>query len=604
MATNCDDLITADSLRGRVPSPTSTEGFPESDWAGSSRSHAIEQADQILAGSFLFYSCQWKQIGFPPNWHTNPLSGEEIASDVHWSQLGDFAFGDIKHVWETARFSSGIALGRAYWLTRDERYAEGFWRLVDDWCENNLPNSGVHWKCGQETALRLMSILLATGFVKESPATTDERCDRVIRLAYVSAERIAANLSYALSQKNNHGISEAAGLYIIGLLFPEFSKAARWKTLGKQKLEQQILELIEEGGGFAQHSLNYQRLTLHVLILTLKLARDHNETFSKACTERIDQCAKLLASLCDPVSGHVSVLGPNDGALLLPLNACDYRDFRPVVQAASVLLHKRRTLVRGPWDEDLYWLGLSVDEPFDEEFEPPTTPNTNVATADGYLQMTARHSTGFMRCPQRLKFRPHHSDQLHFELWHDGVNILPDGGSFSYNDELMPYFRGVEAHNTVQFDERDQMPVLSRFLYGKWLNADVVDTVVDGTRRIEAGYTDYRGGLHRRIIEVPQDDYQQLADKDVWIVRDEISGFQRVATLRWRLNPKWQWTLTDNGCHCEQCRIEIESDTDVHLELKTGWVSWYYSQKESLPVLEVTTRQAATFISRIIITNS
>lgn len=591
-------------LRDRLPGPI--DDFPTTPWADESRTQVIEDADQILAGSFSFYSCQRKQLGFPPNWHVNPFSGETIPDNTHWSRLGDFAFGDIKHVWETARFGSAVSLGRAYRLTQDERYSEGVWQLVEDWCEKNPPNSGVHWKCGQETTLRLLAILLATGFVKDSTASTTHRWSQIVHLAETSATRIAANLSYALSQKNNHGISEAAGLYIVGLLFPELPKSPRWKTLGKQKLEEQILELIEPGGGFAQHSLNYQRLTLHVLVLSLKVADDHGDTFSDRCKARICECVALLAALCDPQTGHVPVLGPNDGALLLPLSACDYRDFRPIVQTATALLTGTCPLPDGPWDEDCFWLGIRKPQrqPHQSTLDVPPAKSQSV-NADGYLQMSAGHTTAFMRCPQRLKFRPHHSDQLHFELWSEGTNVLPDGGSYSYNDELMPYFRGVEAHNTVQFDERDQMPVLSRFLYGSWLTAEVRDSRNDDSKnsnvhQVTAGYQDYQGAKHCRIIEVLQDEARQPGDKIIWTVKDQISGFQRIATLRWRLNPKCRWTLTGNGCHSENCRIEIESDCDFDLQINTGLVSWYYSQKEPLPVLEVTTRSSpATLISRI-----
>jgi len=205
--------------------------------------------------------------------------------------------------------------------------------------------------------------------------------------------------------------------------------------------------------------------------------------------------------------------------------------------------------------------------------------------ADGYKLLKAQNSSAFFRCPERLRFRPNHSDQLHFELWHRGINVLPDGGSYSYNDELMPYFRGVEAHNTIQFDDRDQMPVLGRFLYGQWLTARVTESGDGASPSVTAEYRDYLRAQHSRTIEWSD-------ANDVWIVRDQICGFQRHATLRWRLNPEWKWTLAGCVCQSEFCRIEIESDDAIDIRISEGWVSWYYSQKERLPVLEVTTRES------------
>ena len=40
----------------------------------------------------------------------------------------------------------------------------------------------------------------------------------------------------------------------------------------------------------------------------------------------------------DPVSGRVPNYGSNDGALLFPLSACDYLDYRPALNALSVVL--------------------------------------------------------------------------------------------------------------------------------------------------------------------------------------------------------------------------------------------------------------------------
>ena len=60
---------------------------------------------------------------------------------------------------------------------------------------------------------------------------------------------------------------------------------------------------------------------------------------------------------------------------------------------------------------------------------------------------------------------------MHVDLWLGGTNVLRDGGSYSYNisNEITKYYNGVSSHNSIQFDDRDQMPVLGRFLFGSWL---------------------------------------------------------------------------------------------------------------------------------------
>ena len=53
--------------------------------------------------------------------------------------------------------------------------------------------------------------------------------------------------------------------------------------------------------------------------------------------ERVGRSGELLFQLQDEETGRVPCYGQNDGALVLPLNNCDPRDFRPVVQTVTML---------------------------------------------------------------------------------------------------------------------------------------------------------------------------------------------------------------------------------------------------------------------------
>ena len=43
------------------------------------------------------------------------------------------------------------------------------------------------------------------------------------------------------------------------------------------------------------------------------------------------------------------------------------------------------------------------------------------------------------------------------------------GLSYNTEDRWRIISQGLPSHNTIQFDDRDQMPRLSRFLFGSWL---------------------------------------------------------------------------------------------------------------------------------------
>ncbi len=566
--------------------------------AGEEEGACVGEAERILRGNFRYFSRHEIASGFPPDWFANPFQSvpgfgpDQIRR--HWSEIDDFARGDIKSVWELSRFGFVYPLVRAHWRTGDERYAEGFWRLVEDWWERNPPHRGPQWKCGQEIAFRLMAWIFGLHGFAGSPASTPERVSRLARMIAVSADRIAGNISHALSQKNNHPISEALGLWTVGLLFPEFGRSRRWRKLGRRILEAGALELIYPDGSFSQHSVNYHRLVLDDYAWALALARRNGVTFSRSAVERVGKAARWLAALIDPASGLAPNLGANDGSLILPLSNCGYRDFRPAVQASAVLTSGKRVLDPGPWDEALFWLGVPVPSAAVEQGGRAAVRHF---PDGGYLVLRGKSSRGVVRCTPEYRHRPSHADQLHLDLWRGAVNVLRDSGTYSYNappDDL--YFPSTAAHNTVEFDDRDQMPRLSRFLFGRWLGVKTITGPEEraGAASWEGGYRDWRGCRHQRRVELG-------TASDTWMVTDRVSGYREKAVLRWRLDPEIRWELAGRRCSGGGAVIEIAAGTEpAGIRLARGRESLYYLEKREIPVLEVTLRPPRAEVKTVI----
>src|SRR6185369_10227111 len=142
-------------------------------------------------------------------------------------------------LWEIGRFGVAYAAVRAWCATRDDAHAETFWQLVESWRDENPPNCGVHWMCGQECAYRAIAWTFALFGLLDAPATTDERVTRLVEMLAAHGDRIEANIGFAVSQKNNHGVNEALGLFTIGSLFPALRNAARWEKKGRDLLERE-----------------------------------------------------------------------------------------------------------------------------------------------------------------------------------------------------------------------------------------------------------------------------------------------------------------------------------------------------------------------------
>ena len=117
------------------------------------------EADRVLAGEWKYFSHEWIKTGFPPDWHIDPVSGVKLGRDqtlVTASMNTGIMISSLSG--KPAGWSMVYTLMRAYAHHRDERYAEAFWQLVEDWMDKNPPGLGANWIDGQEAALRLLAL--------------------------------------------------------------------------------------------------------------------------------------------------------------------------------------------------------------------------------------------------------------------------------------------------------------------------------------------------------------------------------------------------------------------------------------------------------------
>jgi hypothetical protein len=513
---------------------------------------AREELEKNLRGSFRLWEDAWHDFGFPPAWNRNPLTGRSLPVDRHWSDVEEGASGDVKGVWELSRFAVAFRLARCYALTGDERAPESFWRLAESWLAANPPNAGPQWASAQEVALRAMAWVFALRAFALSPATTPERAERLIGALDAHARRIEATTSYARAQNNNHLISEGAGLFTIGLMFPALPRALRWRDLGLRLLGESAAQFYPDGG-YIQHSHNYHRMALQLYLWSARLAELNGLSFPEGMRRGIQRSFDLLRTLTDRQTGRLPDFGHNDGALFLPLNTCAYEDYRPILQMLSLVRDRKKIFRDGPWDEDMVWLfgpesigGTNRKHPRGVEFEsrPFFAPCAGLYVLGGY------ESQAVIRCV-RFRSRPAHADQLHLDLWWRGENVALDGGSYLYGGE--PPWRNALAHagvhNTVTVDGRDQMRRRGRFLW-----TDLAQAVV-GVTRIGAWcgtHDGYRrlGIIHRRLVE--------CAEEDVWIVTDDLLGRgKHAARLHWLMpDYPWEWNASEKDPALEKLLSE------------------------------------------------
>ena len=502
-----------------------------------------------------------------------------------------------KEVLGASRWSWAPLLARAWRLSGDSRYLDGLNAWSRSWCQANPVNGGSNWLCGQEASIRLLHALQAWQ-ITDAPGIPPNLPSE--RAAFVAAhlQRIAATERYAQAQDNNHWTSEAAALFIGGSCLvasanSDATDALQWAQAGRRALERSVGRLVMPDGSFAQHSLTYHRLLLDTLAQVEIWRRWLDlEPFSELFSSRCCAATRWLIAVVDSLSGDGPNLGSNDGAFCYGLHGQPYRDFRPTLQLASVLFQGHSALSSGPWDEPLHWLGLVRDVNSVHVDQPSLIQPITLFPDGGYAVLRPANSCWALFRLPTYRFRPAHADPLHFDLWHQGVNLLRDGGSYAYNSspEDLAFFPGIASHNTVQFDGAEPMPRLGRFLWGDWLQLETPPQL--DARSITAAYRSVHG-RHQRQVKVDKGGYR-------WTITDTCSDFKSHSLLRWRLYPG-DWRLNGSSLIGSMATLHVHCDQPItRLELLTSWESRYYGAKTFLPVLEVSVAQApATIITSI-----
>ena len=488
----------------------------------------------------------------PHDWH-GAFDGQAHALDV-LARPG----ADIRGLWEAHRLAPLLKLAQA--VTRDPtgdhlNQAEA---LLADWAAANPPFRGPGWACAQEAALRAMGISIALALLG-----ADRRLSLGARdLLALHAERIRATRAYGTAQDNNHPISEAAGLFVCGLLLGR----AQDQRAGARWLSRAVARLVSPCGAFAQASPAYHRLMLDVLAIAEWFRRRHSApAFTGPFATRAAAATQWLGRVMAP-NGALPRIGPCDDSAFADLSGFGAGDARASLERASRLFLGASAGL--PNDPGCRALGLAAGPSL------PSILPSHWRSAGWFGRSGAGGARGVLRTGVPLRFRPGQADLLHFDLWDGNENLLRDGGSGAYLpppgfDWWQRMLAGGLGHNLITFDDAEPMPRLGPFLFGRWPRCRAIP---DGAKT-----RDWRGNRHARRIE---------CRGRLWRVEDQVRGDFRCLALRWRLSPGG-WRRIPDGVESAKARITLSADAPFSLELIRGWESPAYGRVEPAPVLEL-----------------
>lgn len=533
--------------------------------AEEERQKLIDQLDEYRQGRLLMFSATYYEVA---DWLTNPSNGYRYDATKHWTDIPDLSpvAGDIKYVWEKSRFAFLYPLIRGDFYL-GENNAEIVFQEIESWIDANPINCGPNWRCSQEISLRVLNWTFALHYYKNSSALTEARFEKLMHVLYWQMRHVEENIDFSrIAVRNNHAITETLALYLVGLLYPSFPDAPRWKQRGKKWFEEEIAYQIYEDGTFLQFSMNYHRVVIQLLTWAIRLSELNGESFSERVYHRAKASLEFLRVCQDTQTGWLPNYGNNDGALFFPLNSAHYRDYRPQLSALEAALG-----VPTQMTEDCFWFGTTT---ISQPTQKPFTGTFSFEKGGYYVVRDVDESVTFVRCGA-YKDRPFQADNLHLDVWVNGQNLLRDAGSYLYNtdEKWTRYFAGTASHNTVMLGTYDQMQKGPRFVWYNWVKEATASWkqqdktwIFEG--QIEAFAQVGKGIIHRRKVQKKQGEL-------VWVVEDWLENAPTDLPMHQIWHPS---EIAENSV--ELAAFDKQGNPLSILE-EEGWYSSLYGKKEA-----------------------
>jgi hypothetical protein len=379
---------------------------------------------------------------------------------------GPQRLGDIRSTWEPNRLQWVVQL-----LSEGCIESVFSWRIIEDWILQNPYGAGPNWCQAQEAALRLISMSWLWRIADPIPAYMAKSLKQSVidHVRYV-----LENMSVSFVT-HNHIITEAAGLFIAAMTWPNWLQSEKRIQNARHILEMEADKQLWENGPSGEGSTGYHCFVLESLLQVCILGRKQGVPFSPSFEKKVERAIEYVMHLLRP-DGSIPLLGDNDGGRAMWHPANEWDDRRAYLAVGSFLFDRIDfAFVAGRYYAETDWL---LESPMQRQGPKPSAKKPALSAV--YPEMgvsTSRSSWGekahylVIRGGATLD-RPfvgkshNHADPLSFEYWFSGEPVFVDPGTYLYSgpDEWRRLFRETAAHNTVVMDGKDRYDITrSRF---------------------------------------------------------------------------------------------------------------------------------------------
>lgn len=437
------------------------------------RAAILADAETICRHEFRLLDDQAAYMGEQIDWHTDPHSGyrwpQELACQLMASRTGPPG-SDVKWPWELSRMQHLPTLGKAYKLTRHERYAHEIVDQITHWLHENPCPYGVNWLCAMDVAIRVVNLAWAYRFIRHSGLVSPEFRNRLMVAVTQHAQFIVYHLEQSVREggvivNGNHYLANVVGLLHVGLMCPELKMAPAWRRIGLRAMVEEMERQVHPDGFDYEASIPYHRLVLELFLAGALICRVNGVELPQPFWQRLERMFEVILWVTRP-DGKVPQVGDADDGRLYILSDYgdwDRRDCRYLLAIGAALFQRRDMKARaGEFAEEAFWLlGPTGMDRF-AALEDHDWPLDSQGFRDAGLYVMRKADCYLLACCGYLQAAGasahKHNDLLSFELHMRGKPVIVDPGSYLYtrDPEWRNLFRSTRYHNTVVVDDQEQ----------------------------------------------------------------------------------------------------------------------------------------------------
>jgi hypothetical protein len=502
--------------------------------------NARTEAEAILAHRITLFE-RLHDLGRQIDWRRDPCSGVRWPLE-HFTRtpLVIASGADIRVVWELSRLHQLVMLGRAYPLTKDERFTEEFLIQLASWNEQNPPRFGPNWKVAMEAAIRAVNTIAALQMFRGSQLVTDQAIKLILKMLLAHGRFIRANLEFSYRAASNHYLSDLIGLFVIGTAIPEFDESQAWVSYSTERLLLELDRQVLADGVDYEGAIGYHRLVLEIFALFFTISRERGTEIPARYWDRLETMFDFVRHYLKP-DGAAPMIGDSDDGRLIKFKPRAANDHSYLMSLGAVMFEsgkfKRSNLpsdsTSDSMDEEaLWWFGNKGHETFTRLVASEQPASGAFPEGQIFIQRAATsHGPlyAIIDCGDhgaRGRGSHAHSDALSMEIFAFNRTFLRDPGTFVYtaSEEDRNLFRSTAYHNTVRIDGKEISQTREGWPFALAANVrpkvnswqsdserDVLDAEHYAYNRLAAPVT------HRRIVTLDK-------REGYWTIEDSFTG--------------------------------------------------------------------------------